>query len=224
MPIDALYAALREVHCVDARKAHRTVSPAGRTDAEIARALLLDLGISAERIDERADDVCEHTSRAYVQLCTDDLSHTVLAGVTELLGWLSAQDGVRLALVTGNYEMVARLKLKRAGLARFFPSGLGAFGSDAEDRATLPHIARRRAGTVGKPYPRDRTIVIGDTPRDIACARADGVRCIGVATGPYDVDELDGADAAVRDAGELRRLLQSSCGANPNARWDISAP
>jgi phosphoglycolate phosphatase-like HAD superfamily hydrolase len=206
---DALYAALREVHGVDARKARRPLTPAGRTDGEIARALLLDLGISAERIDERADDVCEECCRAYAQLSTADLSHTVLPGIGELLEWLSGADQARLALLTGNYEMVARLKLKRAGLGRFFPSGLGAFGSDAEDRATLPRIARRRAGVVGKPYPRDRTIVIGDTPRDIACARADGVRCIGVATGPYGVDALHGADAAVRDAAELQKMLES---------------
>jgi phosphoglycolate phosphatase len=49
--------------------------------------------------------------------------------------------------------------------------------------------------------------VIGDTPRDIACARADGLRCIAVATGPFRVDQLEDADAAVADVGALRRVL-----------------
>jgi phosphoglycolate phosphatase len=206
---DALRAALREVHGVQVRSARRVVPPAGRTDAEIARALLLDAGISAERIDDRAADVREACCRIYAQLSTEDLSHTVLPGIRELLAWLSQRDDVKLGLMTGNYEPVARLKLKRAGIGRFFPSGQGAFGSDAEDRTALPAIARRRAGTVGKPHPRADTIVVGDTPRDIACARADGLRCFAVTTGPYGADALTGADAVARDTRELRALIET---------------
>ena len=55
----------------------------------------------------------------------------------------------------------------------------------------LPPIARARAGD----WPRERTVVIGDTPRDIACARADGLRVIAVATGPFPVEALADADA-----------------------------
>jgi phosphoglycolate phosphatase len=204
---DALYAALRAIHGVDAMSVHRTIAPAGRTDGEIARTLLLEAGISAAKIDERADAVREECCRVYAELCTEDLSHTVLPGVRELLEWLTGRDGLVLGLLTGNYEAVARLKLARAGLGGYFPSGQGAFGSDAEDRAALPAIARRRAGTTGTPYPRSMTIVIGDTPRDIACAKADGVQCIAVATGPYDIDALGGADVIVRDAPELQAAL-----------------
>jgi phosphoglycolate phosphatase-like HAD superfamily hydrolase len=204
---DALHAALLEVHGVDASKARRPVAPAGRTDGEIARALLLDAGISATRIDERADDVREVCCREYARLCTEDLSHTVLPGVRELLEWLSARDDVLLGLLTGNFEAVARVKLAQAGIGRYFPRGEGAFGSDAEDRAALPAIARRRAGTTGTPYPRALTIVIGDTPRDIACARADELQCIAVATGPYELDALASADVVVRDAADLHAAL-----------------
>ena len=204
---DALYAALHEVHGVDACLVPRTLSPAGRTDGEIARAILLCAGVSADRIDARAEDVREECCRAYARLCTADLSHTVLAGMPELLSWLSGCEGVTLGLLTGNYEPVARLKLSRAGLGRYFPPGQGAFGSDAEDRAALPAIARRRAGSNGIPCPRDHTIVIGDTPRDIACARADGVRCLAVTTGPYGAEELVGADAVVGNAEGLREAL-----------------
>jgi phosphoglycolate phosphatase-like HAD superfamily hydrolase len=116
-------------------------------------------------------------------------------------------------LVTGNYEPVARLKLLRAGVGRWFASGQGAFGSDSEDRAALPALARRRAGRVGSPYPRQDTIVIGDTPRDIACAQADGVRSFAVATGPYEVGELVGADGVAGGAGELRPLLEQALAA-----------
>jgi phosphoglycolate phosphatase-like HAD superfamily hydrolase len=201
---DALHAALLDVHGVDASGAPLVISPAGRTDAEIARSILLSAGVSAERIDDRADRVREACCRTYTELCTADLSHTVLPGIPELLDALSDHE---LSLVTGNYEPVARLKLDRAGLGRYFPRGQGAFGSDSEDRAALPAIARRRAGARGRPYPRSETIVIGDTPRDIACAKADGLRCIAVATGPFGVQELAGADAVAPDAHALREQL-----------------
>ncbi len=203
---DALQDALRAVHGIDATKA-RVVAPAGRTDGDIARAILLGAGISAERIEERADAVKDECCLRYAQLCPSDLSRTVLPGVRELLEGLSGHDGVTLALVTGNYEPVARLKLKHAGIGHYFPGGQGAFGSDSEDRATLPAIARRRAGERGRPYPRADTLVIGDTPRDIACARADGVRCVAVATGPYGVEQLEQADWVVDGAAALAELL-----------------
>ncbi len=98
--------------------------------------------------------------------------------------------------------------MARAGIGRYFPAGQGGFGSDDEDRAALPAIARRRAGKNGTPYPRDRTLVIGDTPRDIACAHADDVRCIAVATGPFSVEELTDADSVAGDARELGDLLE----------------
>ncbi len=203
----ALITALGEVHNIDARQA-RVISPAGRTDGDIARGILLDAGISAERIDDCAAEVHETCCRHYARLLTEDLSHTVLPGVRDLLGRLAERDGLILGLLTGNYEPVARLKLRHAGIGEHFTPGQGAFGSDSEDRAALPPIARRRAGSVGHPYPREQTVVIGDTPRDIACAGADGLRCLAVATGPYTVAELGEADAAVKDARELREALE----------------
>ena len=202
----ALHEALCEVHGVKTAEI-RVVEPAGRTDGEISRMLLLDAGISAERIDERAPDVRAACWQAYARLCPDDLSEFVVPGMPDLLASLSGRPGVRLSLVTGNFEPVARLKLARAGLGRWFAPGQGAFGSDAEDRAALPGMARKRAGANGISYRRDETIVIGDTPRDIACARADGVRCIAVTTGPYGLEALRGADAIARDAAALGSLL-----------------
>jgi phosphoglycolate phosphatase len=200
----ALTAALLEVHGVDARDVRTKIGPAGRTDGEIARLILLDLGVSAVRIDERASEVREACCRIFAQTCPRDLSEYVVPGVPELLSWIADRDGATLGLLTGNYEPVARLKLGRAGLGKWFRSAPGGFGSDCEDRAALPAIARRRAGKT----PREQAIVIGDTPRDIACARADGIRCVAVATGQYGVAELSAADAVARDAGELRERLE----------------
>jgi phosphoglycolate phosphatase len=202
----ALRQALHDVHGLDPAFDHR-VSAAGRTDGEIARLLLLAAGVSARAIDEGVDQVREAAIAAYAHLCPADLSGKVLPGIGALLDALSARDDVRLSLVTGNFEPIARLKLKRAGLGHRFDHGQGGFGSDSEDRTFLPSIARRRAGAQGVAWPRERTIVIGDTPRDIACARADGVRCVAVATGPHPAADLGDADA-VAGPGELGAVLE----------------
>jgi phosphoglycolate phosphatase-like HAD superfamily hydrolase len=203
---DAIHEALRTVHGVTDPPHPPGHDVAGRTDMEIARGLLVAAGVPARRIDARADDVRIAACQAYARLCPVDLSAHVTPGMAELLAKLADRGRDRLALVTGNYEVIARLKLRAAGLGGFFPSGQGGFGSDHEQRAELPRIARRRAGD-DEPWPRNRTIVIGDTPRDIACARADGVRVFALATGPFAAEQLKGADAVARDARALGALL-----------------
>ena len=105
----ALRAALHEVHGIDAEAVRSAVSPAGRTDGEIARTLLLAAGVSALRIDERADDVRAACCEQYARLCPPDLSDKVIAGIPALLGDLGERSDVKLSLVTGNYEPVGRL-------------------------------------------------------------------------------------------------------------------
>ena len=205
---DAIREALHTVHGVR-DPPRRGVEVAGRTDAEIVRGMLTAAGVSADRIDERADDVRIAACEAYARLCPDDLSAHVAPGMSGLLARLAAQDGIVLALVTGNFEPIARMKLRSAGIGRFFAPRQGGFGSDHEDRTMLPEIARRRAGRDDdNPWPARRTVVIGDTPRDIACARADGVRVAAIATGPYEAAELQDADGVARDATELDAILQ----------------
>jgi phosphoglycolate phosphatase len=204
----AIHEALRRVHGVT-RPDRRGMEVAGRTDADIARNLLVHAGVSAQQIDERADDVRIAACEAYGRLVPDDLSAHVTPGMADLLARLAAREDTLLALVTGNYEPIARLKLRAVGIGAYFPRGQGGFGSDHEDRAMLPQIARRRAGDdAAGPWPRGRTAVIGDTPRDIACARADGVRVVAIATGAYAPEELRQADAVARDAAELGMVLE----------------
>ena len=206
----ALRRALHEVHDLDPAFVS-DISPAGRTDGEIARMLLVAAGVSEAAVDAGAAAVREATVSAYAELCPADLSDKVLPGIHDLIDQLSARDDVVLSLVTGNFEPVARLKLARAGVGGFFAAGQGGFGSDAELRLQLPGIARERAGTAGVAWPRERTIVIGDTPRDIACARADGVRCVAVTTGPFSAEALGDADAVARP-GELGAVLEPLLG------------
>jgi phosphoglycolate phosphatase len=203
----AVHAALHEVYGVSDAASAR-VDAAGRTDVEIARRILLLSGLDAKAIDAGLRDFRAAAARHYAGLVPEDLSGAVTPGMRDLLESLANRDDRALSLVTGNLEPIARLKLRAAGLGRFFPIGQGAFGSDHEDRSELPAIARARAGRRGgAPWPRERTVVVGDTPRDIACAGADGVRCIALATGAYGKRELSGADAVAASPKELAALL-----------------
>jgi phosphoglycolate phosphatase len=202
----AIRQAAANVHGLEALDGE-PVEAAGRTDMAIARSLLRATGVTDEQIDERARALAERAIRKFEELCPADLSPRVAPGIPELLAALTARpEEFRLSLVTGNLEPIARLKLARAGIGHHFEPGQGGFGSDHVSRTQLPAIARGRASD--PPWPRDRTVVIGDTPRDIACARADQVRVAAVGTGPFAVEALADADAVADDARALLPVLE----------------
>jgi phosphoglycolate phosphatase-like HAD superfamily hydrolase len=204
----ALREAAAAVHGLESLDGHE-VEVAGRTDVNIMRDLVRAAGVDGAAFDARWPEVRDAAIAAYEALCPPDLSDRVAPGVPELLAALAARPGeFRLALVTGNLEAIARRKLASAGIGRYFEPGQGGFGSDHGSRAELPRIARARAGD----WPRERTVVIGDTPRDIACARADDVRVAAVATGLFTVEQLADADAVVDDARALLPALEDLAG------------
>ena len=205
---DAVHAALRRVYGIPNPGAPR-LEAAGKTDLEIAREILVASGVKPAVIGERTTEFRVAAAEEYAARCPADLSDRVVPGIPALLHYLDARTDVLLALVTGNLEPIARLKLARAGLGDYFDKGQGGFGSDHEDRMALPAIARERAGSANWPHPRERTWVIGDTPRDIACARADDVRCVAVTTGPYGAADLQAADAVAAGPEELRGVLDT---------------
>ena len=162
----ALDVAIKEVHGLTRRDSARESGRRdGKTDGEIARLMLLDLGLSAARIDELASDVREACSRVYAEICPPDLSSHVVPGMPAVLDWAAGRDGTTLGLVTGNFEAVGRLKLARAGLGKWFALAPGAFGSDSEDRAGLPAIARRRAARAAGGGPGTSVPRAGDRDR-----------------------------------------------------------
>jgi phosphoglycolate phosphatase len=204
----SIYAALRRVHRLQ-EVPEGKIEAAGRTDGAIARSILTLAEVPADRIDARAADVQAMTCAEFGHRCPADLREHVAPGVPEVLDVLAAHADVSLSVLTGNFECVARMKLDRSGIGHHFPHGQGAFGSDSEDRTELPEIARRRAAANpdGAPYPREQTVIIGDTPRDIACARADGVHVIALATGPFRAADLHGADVVIDMAREIPAAL-----------------
>jgi phosphoglycolate phosphatase len=132
----------------------------------------------------------------------------LMPGVPALLDALDGRPHVQTALLTGNYEDGARLKLEHFGLWDRF--AWGAFGDDHADRDALARAAVAAAPSRGVPLadPAD-AVVIGDTPFDIACARAAGARVVAVATGGHGLDELRRLepDLAVESLDDLDRVL-----------------
>jgi phosphoglycolate phosphatase-like HAD superfamily hydrolase len=208
----AVVAALCEVWDVEPPPRAHGVEAAGRTDQAIARDILALAGVSTEQFEERRDDFIAAAASHYERLVPDDLSDRLAPHSTEVLAQITGQERYRCSLVTGNIQQIARLKLAAAGILGPFPEGQGGFGCDSDDRNDLPPIARMRAGQLwsgGDAWPPEQTIVIGDTPRDIACARADGALVVAVATGPFEAGQLSEADVVIEDLRELDAALES---------------
>lgn len=208
----AVVAALCEVWEVEPPQRAHGVEAAGRTDQAIARDILGLAGVPAEQFEARRDDFIAAAASHYERLVPDDLSDRLAPHASEVLAWVSEQERYRCSLVTGNIAQVARLKLGAAGILYPFAEGQGGFGCDSDDRNELPPIARMRAGQLwngGQAWPPEATVVIGDTPRDIACARADGALVVAVATGPFSADQLSDADVVLEDLRELDAALAS---------------
>ena len=184
------------------------LSFAGKTDPQIARELLTGAGFDARTIDEGLPGLWERYLR-YLEAGLPDTPVRVLAGVRELLDALLGVEGVALGLVTGNIADGARLKLGSAGLWDRFP--VGGYGSDHEERDHLPGIALARARAHwGAGLAACDAVVVGDTPRDVACGRACGSRTLAVATGTFTTEALraTGADHVLEDLAATDRVVE----------------
>lgn len=180
----------------------------GKTDPQIARELLVEAGLPAERIEDGFEGLwTEYLGELETRL--SDLPMTLLPGVVETLAALEAEREIALGLVTGNIVRGADLKLGSVGLVGRF--AVGGYGSDDEVRNHLPGIAIRRAAeNWGVDFDGDAVVVVGDTPLDIACGRHCGTRTVGVATGSFGMRELEscGADHTFEDFSETGRVLE----------------
>ena len=144
----------------------------------------------------------------------------LMPGVRELLDALVSRDDVYLALLTGNYESGARLKLEYFDLWKYF--SCGAFGDAAPHRNVLvPRALEAVAACGGPAFTAGDTIVIGDTPLDIDCAAHVGARSLATATGSHSVEQLQaaGANVVLKDLGDTAQVLRviADLGLRPSA-------
>ncbi len=152
----------------------------------------------------------EKTLAGYLSYLPEEIAaapeYRVLPGVEAAVKAMHGSRDYHQGLGTGNLEEGGRIKLARADLGKYFE--WGGFASDHDKRAELIRIGiekgRRAAGTE---IPLSRTVIIGDTLRDIDAARACGAKVVAVATGAKELHELEAGkpDLLVEDLGKHAR-------------------
>ncbi len=180
----------------------------GKTDPQIIRELILEaIG------DDRCEALLERALDVYLSELSRRLTPGAVVlkpGVGELLARLAAESGVTLALLTGNLEPGARIKLEPPGFNSYFP--FGAFGSDSADRYQLPSIAVERArARTGITFSGKSIVIVGDSVHDVGCGRTLGVRSVAVATGPTRPERLaaERPDALLESFADVDRAAEA---------------
>ena len=126
-----------------------------------------------------------------------------------------AAAGFRQSVLTGNIRPLAELKLGLAGLGEHLDLDVGAYGDVHEVRAELVSVARRAAtAAYGLDFGGPSTVLVGDTPLDVAAALATGARAVGVATGSFPASDLvaAGAHVVLPDLTDTALLLAAITG------------
>jgi len=183
---DAFRAALEATYAYDGDLSRYDFS--GRTDPQIARWVLRDHGLADEIIDQRMPGLWDLYLAGLARNATAERVR-ILPGIRELVAALHEHDGVVLALLTGNIEPGARLKLAPAALNDYFP--FGAFGSDSADRTELPPVAIERASAFcGRRFSGAEVVIIGDSIYDVRCGVPYDATTIAVASGKTAAETL----------------------------------
>lgn len=181
----------------------------GKTDLAIYREALECEGINAEVIGERLPRLEATMVEILDQLASTGEVFRVCEGVRDLLEKLARDERFLPSLLTGNVEKLAAAKLRVAGIGHYF-RGRGAYGSDAEDRDHLPAIAADRiSNQLGLTLAPERFVIVGDTPRDISCARHFGARVLAVASGQHTLEQLEkfSPDALLADLSDTEQVI-----------------
>jgi phosphoglycolate phosphatase len=156
----------------------------GSTDTAILRDAFRLAAIKDEVWQPRQEEILERM-RARVLDQREAMSVTVMPGVLSMLAYLKSRGKV-LGVATGNLEQIGWLKIEIAGLRDWFSFGgfsdRHALRSDMIANALA--AARKLAGTHAK------VCVVGDTPSDIAAAKANDLPTIAVATGVFSYQTL----------------------------------
>ena len=205
----ALLATVAEIY---GRSFHRNgVAFAGRTDRAIVANLLAANGVPAAYIESVMLAVLRSLA-PHMRAETKKTPAVHCPGVPSLLAALARHEKLVLGLLTGNMQVTAAIKIASAGLDPTL-FRIGAFGDETVDRNALPPLALERAvQLVGRSV--SMGIVVGDTPADIECAQVNGLRAIGVGTGPYSPAELarHNPDYVFPDLTDLPEVLAALLG------------
>ena len=181
--------------------------PPGRLDHQLFCDLARDSGI------EKPASYLDQYKPLYLRELRRELAEgagdlRVMPGVREIVRQLASCRDVILGLLTGNYRegVCAKLAAAKLDMDQFV---IGAFADDGQSRSDLVHVAVTRAAAYSAtPCSSAQVILVGDTPRDIECARQAGSRVLAVATGKFTLEKLAacGPDAVVKDLTDTAPL------------------
>lgn len=194
--------------------AARALVMAGRTDPEIALEFLTAHEIAEGALHLPAFSEALVTALAAKAALIRERGRA-LPGAREALAALGRTEGVVQSLLTGNLQPNALLKLASFGLDGYLDFEVGGFGSDHHHRPSLVEVARAKAeAKYGTGFVGRATVLVGDTPLDVAAGRAGGARVVAVATGPFRADELrtTEADAVLEDLQDTDATLAAILG------------
>ena len=185
------------------------IEVSGMLDRQIILAVLEYHKKPVKGIDDKLDEIFREMSKYFTENAFD-MRKFLLPGVEEILLELKTRK-YPIGLLTGNVETIAWSKMKCMGIDGYFDR-FGGFGdANVEKRSDLIPIAVERANSLtGRSYSDKDVVIIGDTPRDIRCAREKGSKVIAVATGRYDYDllkELE-PDLLLRSMEEKEKVLE----------------
>ena len=202
-------AAFAELFCRDLPAAAATASMAGRTDRAIALDVLRLAGVPDPRGQVAAfEGALARLGRGAHGMVAE--SGKALPGAHAALAALADVPGVVQSVLTGNVSPVAEAKLAPLGLAEHLDLAIGAYGNENEVRAELVPLARNRAAAAYQAdFSGEATVLVGDTPLDVAAALAAGARAVGVATGQFAASELEaaGAGAVLADLTDTAQVV-----------------
>ena len=169
---------------------------AGRTEPVIFREALRVNGL--EPNEGLYDEFAAEQARGYaVHLDELRARGRALPGAAEALRALAERNDVLQSVLTGNTRPSSEIKLRAFDLDRYLDFDIGAYGTDDDTRANLVNVARLRAEKAhGINFDDSATVLLGDTPNDVAAAQASGARIIAVATGKDSAIDLAEAGAA----------------------------
>jgi phosphoglycolate phosphatase-like HAD superfamily hydrolase len=184
----------------------------GMTDLQIVFEALRHEGFTQSQVRSRIDRLRDRYMEEMRKVTGNGKQvFELLPGVRELLKAVADHPNYYSAILTGNIEPAAHLKLELVGLSGFFELP-GAFGDDSHDRRDLPALAAERIKRhLDLDLPPHQFIVIGDTPNDIDCARHFGARAVAVATGRlYRAEDLleFNPDALLSDLSNVNEVMK----------------
>ena len=161
------------------------ISLAGMTDWAIATEVLEQhrWASGSSEIQTLLGLYCEHLPESLLRS-----QGFVLSGVKAILSSLHQRDDVLSLILTGNIATGGWAKLSHYELDHYFRRG--AFCEQSPYRNDIARqalaLAQEALGVVSL----EKCFVIGDTPHDVRCGQAIGVKTVGIASGRYSADEL----------------------------------